>query len=137
MAVEGIANVEDIIADMAFDEHGMVAVIAQDWRTGSVLMMAWMNEEAIIKTASEGIAHYWSRSSQSLWRKGEKEGMQQHVKSFMLDRDRDTILLQVEEKADDVVLIDTGFYYYHIGSAGRYFLSGETPEIREPESLEY
>ena len=83
--------------DIKWNEDGLVPAIAQDWQTGEVLMMAWMNREALESTVRENRAIYWSRSRQSLWRKGEDSGNVQHLKALYLDCDGDTILLRVEQ----------------------------------------
>ena len=80
-----------------FDERGLVPVIAQDFKTGAVLMLAWMNAQAVEKTIETGNVHYWSRSRNALWRKGETSGHIQALKSFTIDCDDDTILLKVEQ----------------------------------------
>lgn len=82
---------------VAWNEHGLVAAIAQDATTKDVLMMAWMNRESLELTLKTGDAHYWSRSRKALWKKGESSGHIQHVKSIRLDCDGDTILLTVEQ----------------------------------------
>jgi phosphoribosyl-AMP cyclohydrolase len=76
---------------------GLVPAIAQDVTSGKVLTLAWMNREALTKTASTGEAHYWSRSRQALWRKGETSGFVQKVREVRLDCDNDAILLVVEQ----------------------------------------
>ncbi len=83
--------------DIKWNEDGLVPAIAQDWQSGEVLMMAWMNREALESTVRENRAIYWSRSRQSLWRKGEDSGNLQHLKALYLDCDGDTILLRVEQ----------------------------------------
>ena len=83
--------------DIKWNEDGLVPAIAQDWQTGEVLMMAWMNREALESTVTENRAIYWSRSRQSLWRKGEDSGNVQHLKALYLDCDGDTVLLRVEQ----------------------------------------
>jgi len=86
------------ISAVRFNEAGLVPAIAQDARTSEVLMMAWMNREALEKTLSTGKAHYWSRSRQNLWLKGETSGNFQEVVSVRFDCDGDTLLLHVEPK---------------------------------------
>ena len=76
---------------------GLVPVIAQEVSTGKVLMMAWMNREALTLTVQEGRAIYWSRSRNKLWRKGEESGHVQVLKDIRLDCDNDVILLEVEQ----------------------------------------
>ena len=76
---------------------GLVPVIAQESGTGKVLMLAWMNREALTLTVQEGRAIYWSRSRNKLWRKGEESGHVQLLKDIRLDCDNDVILLEVEQ----------------------------------------
>ena len=77
---------------------GLVPAIAQDASSGRVLMVAWMNREALKRTAARGEAIYWSRSRKKLWHKGEESGHTQKVIEIRLDCDSDVVLLQVEQK---------------------------------------
>lgn len=79
---------------------GLIPAIAQDFNTGDVLMLAWMNREAWEITRSEGIAVYWSRSRNRLWRKGESSGNTQIIREIYFDCDNDTVLLKVDQKGD-------------------------------------
>ena len=76
---------------------GLIPVIAQDYETGEVLMMAYMNEASFRETLDSGKATYWSRSRQQLWKKGETSGHMQEVKEIRIDGDRDTILREVDQ----------------------------------------
>ena len=80
-----------------WNDDGLVAAIAQDWQSGEVLMMAWMNAESVALTLQEKRAIYYSRSRQALWRKGEESGNVQKLKELRLDCDGDTLLLKVEQ----------------------------------------
>ncbi len=80
----------------AFNADGLVAAIAQDASTGEVLMLAWMNADALARTLETGVATYWSRSRGSLWVKGETSGHVQHVRAVRIDCDQDAILLLVD-----------------------------------------
>jgi phosphoribosyl-AMP cyclohydrolase len=82
---------------LRWNDDGLLPAIAQDWKTGKVLMMAWMNAESLRCTIEEGQAVYWSRSRQALWRKGESSGHTQTLKELRLDCDGDTLLLRVEQ----------------------------------------
>jgi phosphoribosyl-AMP cyclohydrolase len=86
------------LKEIKWDDQGLVPAIAQEAGSGKVLMMAWMNREALLLTAESGYAVYWSRSRRKLWHKGEESGHQQAVKSIRLDCDGDVVLLQVEQK---------------------------------------
>lgn len=83
--------------EIRWDEQGLVPAIAQDFRTGRVLMVAWMNREALELTTREGRGIYWSRSRRRLWRKGEESGHVQKLHELRLDCDGDVIILQVEQ----------------------------------------
>jgi len=81
-----------------WDRDGLVPAIAQDSTSGKVLMVAWMNREALAETARTNKAVYWSRSRRKLWRKGEESGHEQIVRDIRLDCDSDVVLLSVEQK---------------------------------------
>ena len=76
---------------------GLLPAIAQDWKTGDVLMLAYINEEAWNETLKTGNATYWTRSRQKLWRKGEESGNVQKVKEIYVDCDEDTVIFKVEQ----------------------------------------
>jgi phosphoribosyl-AMP cyclohydrolase len=80
-----------------WNEQGLVPAIAQDWQSGEILMLAWMNADALALSVSEGRAIYWSRSRQALWRKGEESGHVQKLKELRIDCDADTVLMKVEQ----------------------------------------
>ena len=83
--------------EIKWDEHGLVPVIAQEACTGEVLMFAWMNREALQRTAETGEAVYWSRSRRKLWHKGEESGHVQTVHELRIDCDNDVVLLKIEQ----------------------------------------
>jgi len=91
---------------VVWNEQGLVPVIAQEVGSNDVLMMAWMNRDALLETIRLGEAVYWTRSRQKLWHKGEESGHTQKVKEIRLDCDGDTILLMVEQK--DGIACHTG-----------------------------
>ena len=86
-----------LLSELSFDANGLIPAIAQQYDSGEVLMMAWMNKEAVKATLTENRGVYWSRSRNSLWRKGESSGQIQRLKEFRWDCDRDTILLLVDQ----------------------------------------
>jgi phosphoribosyl-AMP cyclohydrolase len=95
------AGIEETIEESGrftprFDASGVIPCITVDAANGDVLMMAWMNEEALRLTLETGLAHYWSRSRQSLWKKGETSGAVQRVVEVRTDCDQDVILLRAE-----------------------------------------
>jgi len=83
--------------EIQFDKHGLVPVIAQDVETKDVLMLAYANREAVELTSSTGYAHYYSRSRQKLWKKGEESGNLQQVHSILVDCDEDTLIYLVNQ----------------------------------------
>jgi phosphoribosyl-ATP pyrophosphohydrolase/phosphoribosyl-AMP cyclohydrolase len=86
------------LEQVRFGTDGLVPVVAQDHRNGNVLMLAWATRDALEKTAATRQAHYWSRSRQQLWRKGETSGHAQRVVEIRLDCDGDTVLYRVEQQ---------------------------------------
>ncbi len=99
------ATIEQALGALSFNDDGLIPAIAQQHDTGEVLMMAWMNRDAVAATLEEGRVVYWSRSRQALWRKGESSGQVQTLKEMRWDCDTDTILLQVDQ---DGVACHTG-----------------------------
>ena len=87
----------ELFANVAFDRDGLVPAIAQQHDTGEVLMVAWMNQDAIERTLATGEVHYWSRSRMKLWRKGETSGQVQRLVELRIDCDGDTLLLLVDQ----------------------------------------
>ena len=93
-----IPSIMSDINDVKFDSAGLVPAIVQDAGNGEVLMFAFMNREALQLTIDTKIAHFWSRSRSSLWKKGETSGHVQHVREIRIDCDCDAILLKVEQE---------------------------------------
>ena len=83
--------------EIAWDERGLVPAIAQEAFTNRVLMVAWMNRDALRETVTTGQAVYWSRSRKRLWRKGEESGHQQRLRELRIDCDADVVLLKVDQ----------------------------------------
>jgi phosphoribosyl-AMP cyclohydrolase len=80
------------------DEHGLLTAVTQQWDTGEVLMVAWMDDEALHRTLTSGRATYWSRSRREYWVKGDTSGHRQWVRSVALDCDGDAVLVRVEQE---------------------------------------
>ena len=95
---EHATQASPVLAAIRFDADGLVPAIAQQHDTGEVLMMAWMNAEAVTETLTTGRVCYFSRSRQALWRKGETSGQAQHLKELRVDCDGDTLLLLVDQE---------------------------------------
>ena len=85
------------MTDLKFDDKGLITVVVQDCITNEVLMVAWANQEAVDLMKSTGYTHFWSRSRQKLWQKGEESGHVQKIKSIQTDCDADTLLVRVEQ----------------------------------------
>lgn len=97
-ALYGTSTILGMMSMVEIQDGKLIPAIAQDWKTGEVLMLAYMNSIALSKTLETGVAHYWSRSRGKLWRKGESSGNEQIVKEILVDCDEDAILLKVEQK---------------------------------------
>ncbi len=91
--------------DLTWDERGLLPAVVQEAETGEVLMVAWMDRAALANTLETGLTHFWSRSRQTAWRKGETSGHSQHVQGVYVDCDADTLLVQVHQ---DGVACHTG-----------------------------
>lgn len=114
-------------ASLTFDDRGLLPAVAQDATTGEVLMLAWMNEEAVRKTLETGRATYWSRSRQSFWVKGETSGNVQELVDLRVDCDGDALLLRVNQTGPAC----------HTGRRSCFYTAvrdGEEVEIMSPES---
>ncbi len=107
---------ENWLDQIKWDEKGLVPAIAQDYKTGKVLMFAWMNRESLELTVKEQRAIYWSRSRGKLWRKGEESGHVQALHELRIDCDKDVVLMLVEQKGG--IACHTGrescFYNIHV-----------------------
>ena len=119
--------------EVKWDDQGLVPVIAQDATSGEVLMFAWMNREALERTAQCGEAVYWSRSRRKLWHKGEESGHTQKVLEMRIDCDNDVILLKIEQ---------TGGIACHTGRRSCFFQRYEggqwtkaDPVLKDPREI--
>ncbi|MBF0446573.1 MAG: phosphoribosyl-AMP cyclohydrolase [Magnetococcales bacterium] len=88
---------EENLNSLKYNADGLIPAISQQYDTGEILMMAWMNRASVQETLNTGVACYWSRSRQKFWKKGESSGHIQTVKSMRTDCDRDTLLIQVDQ----------------------------------------
>lgn len=86
------------VDELRFDERGLIPAVVQAAETGEVLMVAWMDREAVTATLASGVTHFWSRSRQAPWRKGETSGHTQHVEGVYADCDADTLLVQAHQE---------------------------------------
>jgi phosphoribosyl-AMP cyclohydrolase len=126
-------SVEGLSGQVRWNEQGLVPAIAQDWQTGEVLMLAWMNEEALRLTVDEGRAIYWSRSRGALWRKGEQSGHVQRVKEMRIDCDADAVLLKVEQVGGIACHTGRRSCFYQRLEDGGWEITDEV--IRAPEDI--
>lgn len=124
---------EQWLQEIKWTEDGLVPAIAQDHRTGQVLMMAWMNAESLQLTVKEGRAIYWSRSRQKLWRKGEESGHVQVLHGLRLDCDSDVVLLQVEQLGGIACHTGRAHCFYKELIEGRW--QAVDPVIKDPGSI--
>jgi phosphoribosyl-AMP cyclohydrolase len=120
------------LAAIKFNADGLVPAIAQAYDSGEVLMMAWMNAEAVAETLRTGRVCYYSRSRQGLWRKGESSGQVQSLKSFLVDCDGDTLLLKVDQQG---VACHTGHRSCFYSEAGEGGFREIAPVLMAPEEL--
>ena len=109
-----------------WDDKGLVAAIAQDVTTLEVLMLAWMNRESLQLTLSTGHAHYWSRSRQVLWKKGETSGHIQYLKELRLDCDGDAILMKIEQTGGIACHTGRRRCFFNLLGDGRWIISDAT-----------
>ena len=119
--------------EVPWDKDGLVPVITQDFSTGRVLTLAWMNRDALTLAAEKGDAVYWSRSRRKLWRKGEESGHTQKIREIRLDCDSDAILLRVDQ---------TGGIACHTGRESCFFRKLENgrwvatdPVLKDPADI--
>ena len=127
------ANEEQWLEKISWNADGLIPAIAQDYTSGRVLTLAWMNRTALKLTCVEGRAVYWSRSRARLWRKGEQSGHVQDVREIRLDCDRDTLLLRVDQRGG--IACHTGresCFYLRKTEAG---WEQADPVIKDPETI--
>jgi phosphoribosyl-AMP cyclohydrolase len=116
-----------------WDEQGLVPAIAQDAQTGEVLMFAWMNREALEKTAKIGEAVYWSRSRRKLWHKGEESGHTQKVLEIRTDCDNDVVLLKIEQTGG--IACHTGRRSCFFNKLEKHGWSEVEPVLKDPKEI--
>ena len=113
------------IPELKYDDNGLIPAIAQDEATGEILMMAWMNDEALRQTIETGEATYFSRSRGKLWRKGETSGNTQTVERILIDCDQDTLLLKVTQKGPACHTDRKSCFYREVSRDGALSFTGE------------
>lgn len=119
--------------EIRWTEEGLVPAIAQDYRTGRILMMAWMNPESLQLTVTEGRAVYWSRSRKKLWRKGEESGHVQKLHELRLDCDADVLVLQVEQLGGMACHTGRESCFYRVYEQGQW--KTVDPVLKDPNTI--
>lgn len=114
----------EVFESLRYDNKGLIPAIIQDWKTGEVLMVGYMNKESIRRTLATGRTHFWSRSRGEYWLKGETSGHFQYVKGVMVDCDSDALLVKVEQVGNAC----------HTGNRSCFFTPLVEPDIPEPET---
>jgi phosphoribosyl-ATP pyrophosphohydrolase/phosphoribosyl-AMP cyclohydrolase len=127
------AATEALLAATVFDSAGLVPVIAQDQATGGVRMFAWANREALQKTCDTGLGHFWSRSRQALWRKGETSGHTLRVRDIRLDCDGDAVLYLVDAEGPSCHTGRTSCFFRSAGAIGEGTGSGLVEDDGPPD----
>jgi phosphoribosyl-AMP cyclohydrolase len=128
-----LCNAANWLDEVNWNTDGLVPAIAQDSGTGDILMMAWMNREALALTAREGRAVYWSRSRKKLWRKGEESGHQQDIREIRLDCDNDVIVLKVEQRGGIACHTGRRSCFFRVLRDGQWHTVD--PVLKDPETL--
>lgn len=123
----------DWLDAVKWDADGLVPAIAQDYKTGRILMMAWMNREALQLTTAENRAIYWSRSRGKLWRKGEESGHVQKLHEVRLDCDADVIVLQVEQLGGIACHTGRESCFYRVWQDGAWVTVD--PVLKDPKEI--
>ncbi len=129
MSQESTAWIDEIV----WTTDGLVPAVVQDAANGTVLMFAWMNREALARTAATGEAHYWSRSRQRLWRKGEESGHVQRVQELRIDCDADAVLLRVDQTGGIACHTGRERCFFRRLEDGRWIVTD--PVLKEPAEI--
>lgn len=122
--------ITNLLEKVSFNKEGLLPVIVQDINRGEVLMMAWMNREALKKTVDSGKAYFWSRARKKLWLKGESSGHYQLVREMWIDCDEDTLLIKVEQTKGACHKGYKSCFFRKINKEGKLELIGE--KVFEP-----
>ena len=126
-------NATNWLDEISWNKDGLVAAIAQDHRTGKILMQAWMNRESLALTIEKQVAVYWSRSRGKLWRKGESSGHVQKLIECRLDCDGDSILLLVEQQGGIACHTGRESCFYRKLDAGLWQVV--EPVLKDPDAI--
>ena len=121
------------LEDIKWDNDGLVPAIAQDAKTGQILMVAWMNREALELTVNENRAVYWSRSREKLWRKGEESGHVQELVELRLDCDSDVIMMKVNQVANIACHTGRTSCFYRVLENGQWQIVDKV--VKDPKDI--
>ncbi len=124
---------EPWLEEIRWDQDGLIPAIAQDAKTGEILMVAWMNREALQQTLHHGRAVYWSRSRGRLWPKGEESGHVQTVRDVRLDCDKDVLLLKVEQQGGIACHTGRRSCFFHKLEQGKW--QAVEPVLKDPKEI--
>ena len=124
---------DDWLDKVKWSQDGLVPAVAQEAGSGRVLTVAWMNRDALGKTAQTGEAHYWSRSRKKLWHKGEESGHVQKVKSIRVDCDEDVVLLEVEQKGGIACHTGRASCFFQKLEGGKWVVTD--PVLKDPADI--
>ncbi len=119
------------ISNLKYDANGLIPAIIQDAKTNEVLMMAYMNEKSLRATIETGKTHFWSRSRQKYWMKGESSGHTQQVKEIYIDCDKDTLLIKVEQIGGACHEGYRSCFFRKLNDSGQWEIIGE--KVFDPE----
>lgn len=133
MNANRVGTAADPLSEVNWGPDGLVTAVAQDAASGRVLMLAWMNREALARTLETGEAHYWSRSRSRLWHKGEESGHVQRVRSVRLDCDADALLLEVEPAGGLACHTGRESCFYRRYEDGHWRIVD--PVVRDPDTM--
>jgi phosphoribosyl-AMP cyclohydrolase len=128
-----LINDSSFLDNVKWNSDGLVPAIAQDHQSGRVLMVAWMNRDALAETAQRGEAVYWSRSRKKLWHKGEESGHMQTVHEIRLDCDADVIVLQVKQRGGIACHTGRESCFYRVLKDGEW--QTVDPVLKNPEQI--
>ena len=123
-------SLNDVLDAMRFNTDGLIPCISQQHDTGEVLMMAWMNRASLQETLATGQMCYWSRSRQTLWRKGESSGHRQRLLSLTADCDGDALLAKVDQSGSACHTFRRSCFYVSLGSDGARILADPQPSVK-------
>ena len=119
--------------EIKWTDDGLVPVIAQDHKTGEIMMFAWMNRESLALTVKENRAIYWSRSRNKLWRKGEESGHVQELKDIRIDCDNDVVLIKIEQLGDIACHTGRRSCFYQQLQDGQW--TAVEPVVKDPKDI--